>query len=142
VRGYDEHNSRHELKRVRQHQPLDLSIVYATPVRSGQERPADLNLAILLVVAVKARRANHFPRIDIRNHQSTTRREGFLKEGLEPWLLMAILGWMLFPNKGISRNRVEIVVVFRTKRPQLYKMSRQKRLIVKGHERFPLPTDA
>ena len=55
---------------------------------------------------------------------------------------MAILGWMLFPNKGISRNRVEIVVVFRTKRPQLYKMSRQKRLIVKGHERFPLPTDA
>jgi hypothetical protein len=43
----------HEAEGMLQHELLQLSVVSAAPVRSGQEGPADLNLTPALIVAME-----------------------------------------------------------------------------------------
>src|SRR4051812_2288079 len=54
----EEHDGIDEAEGVTKHQVLQLPVVDATPVRSRQERPADLDLAPLFVIAEVARRSD------------------------------------------------------------------------------------
>src|SRR5438874_1075673 len=47
-----------KLKRMAEHEPLHFSVVDAAPVGAGQERPADLDLALGFVVTVEPRGAD------------------------------------------------------------------------------------
>lgn len=123
-----------------QHKLLHLAIVDAAPVGSGQECPADLDLAFFLVVTMETRRPNHPLSYGITDNQRTTGRQSLVKEYLEAFFFMAILDRMLFPNEPISRDGVELTIVFGAKRPHIDEVALQNRLIIKRHSSLALPT--
>src|SRR5215213_9150936 len=69
VRADHEDDALHEAEGVLQHEPLHLAVVAPAPVRSGEEGPADLDLALLCVESVIARRADDAAVLDIVNEE-------------------------------------------------------------------------
>jgi len=80
-------------------------------VGPSQERPADLNLASFLVVAVEPRKSDYPLIVDINGDQGPPGRQGLVKESPEDRLFMAVFHRMLFPNQRISGDRVQVIKV-------------------------------
>src|SRR5207247_4311298 len=58
VLAHDEHDAVHEAQRVVQHQPLHLAVVRAAPIRTLEEGPANLHLALRRFESAVARAAD------------------------------------------------------------------------------------
>ena len=61
-----------ERERVLEHEPLHLTVVVAAPMRSREERPADLDFAARRVIAVEARRPDDAAVAAIKGDESAT----------------------------------------------------------------------
>jgi hypothetical protein len=109
--AYEKDNAIDKLESMLQHETLHLTVVDATPVGSGQEGPANLDLASLLVVTMEARRSNHVSSVGVDCDQSTTGRQGLTKVCAEGPFFMSILVRMLLPNEPIGSDCVEVIVI-------------------------------
>jgi hypothetical protein len=96
----------------------------------SQKRPADLNLASFRVVAVKPRRSNDLPTVDVDRDERTSGCQGLVKEGLKSLFFMAIADRMLFPDERIGSHSEKGVVVLVAKWPEFDKHTFQDWLIV------------
>jgi hypothetical protein len=96
----------------------------------SQKRPADLDLASFRVVAVKPRRSNDLPTVDVDGDERTSGCQGLVKEGLEGLYFMAISHRMLFPDERIGSHSEKVVVVIGAKWPKFDKLTFQDRLII------------
>src|SRR5262249_24101332 len=124
-------------ERMAEHQPLHFSVVGAAPVRPGQERPADLDLTLLVVVAVESRGPDNADVLAVDGDQRATGFEGFAKEGREILLSVSIFAGMLFPNERVGSHRVEVAEILRAERSEFEEVALQARLEVEWHTSAP-----
>ena len=129
----EEDDAAHESKGVAKHQALQLPVVGAAPPRAREERPADFDLASLLVVAVKPRHPDHLPRARVGGDQGSSRRQLLAEEVGERGRLVAVLRGMLLPDERVGRDGVERGEVVGAQRPELDERSPQHRLKLEGH---------
>ena len=128
LRSDEKHDAADESEGVLQHQPLHFAVVATAPVGSGQERPADLHFVSLSVVPVKSRGADHPLRDRINGDQCSAGRQCLVKEHPEACDLVAGFVRMLLPDQRVGSDRVQVIMVLRTKRPELDEISLQNRL--------------
>ncbi len=136
LRSDEKHNAADESEGVLQHQPLHFAVVATAPVGSGQERPADLHFVSLSVVPVKSRGTDHPLRDRITGDQCAAGRQCLVKEHPEACDLVAGFVRMLLPDQRVGSDRVQIIVVLRTKRPELDEISLQNRLPIERQRQF------
>ncbi len=91
----------HELEGVPEHELFHFPVVDAAPVRPGQKRPADLDLAFFLVVSVESRRPDDPAIFGINGDQCSPGFQGLAEKSLEDFFLVTVVGRMLFPNERI-----------------------------------------
>jgi len=72
---HEEYDGPYEPKRMTKHEPLQFSIVKPAPVRSGQERPADLDLAPFTNVGMKTRRSYDSSGLGVDGNECSTRSQ-------------------------------------------------------------------
>src|SRR5580698_4526207 len=98
-----------------------------------QKRPADLNLSFLRIVSVVARGAHNLLSLPVDRNQCAARLQRTLKNFLENFFLVAIVGRMLLPDHRIGSDGEQGFPVLRPKRPQLNQLSGKVRLQFKIH---------
>ena len=133
-----------EAERVLEHQPLQLAVVDAAPVEAGQERPADLDLGLRLIVAVEARRSDDQAVGAIDDDQRAAGGQRLVEERAEDLDLVAVAGRVLLPDQRVGGDGVERLPVVGAERAQLQALALQHRLGVEGHalllgDGFPEP---
>src|ERR1700736_685810 len=69
-------NAVHESESVPQHELFHFPVVRAAPVRPGQKRPTDFDLAFLFVVSVESRRPDDLAAFAIHGDQRSARFQG------------------------------------------------------------------
>ncbi len=133
MRADNEDDAVHVPKGVPQHEPFHLPVVAPAPVGPGQERPADLDLALRLIVAVKARGADDAPVLAVDGNERATRFQGLAEKDPEHRFLVAIIAGMLLPEERIRGHGIEVRIVFCSEWPKLEQVALQTRLEIKGH---------
>jgi len=126
----------HELEGVPQHEALHFPVVHAAPVRPGQKRPADFDLAFSLVVSAESRRPDDPAVLRIHNQERTAGFHPTAEELPEHRLLIAVAGRVLLPNERIRSYRVKVVKILRSKRLEFHKRTFQNGLESERH--FPI----
>ena len=133
LRAYPEDDTAHVLEGVTQHELFDFQVVGPAPVRSRQERPADLDLACVFLVSVKSRRADDAAVAGIKDDQRPAALQRLAKERLEYIFPVTIVIRMLFPDEWIRSNGVQALIVVGPERPELDQITPQIRLELKRH---------
>src|SRR5207249_8911112 len=95
------------------------SALYAPPVRSRQEGPADFDLASDALVAVKPRRSDHGAGTPVEREEGAAGGQMVGEEVAEHGLPIAIRSWMLLPDQRVGGHGVQSLEVSFAERPQL-----------------------
>src|ERR1051325_81287 len=129
----EEHDRVDEAEGVAKHQTLELAVVAATPVRSRQKRPADLDLAARLVIAEVARRSDDAAGGAIDHREGAARLHRALKEALEDLFLVSIRLRMQLPDARVGGDGIELIEVAGPQWPELEQRPRQRWLEFERH---------
>lgn len=121
-----------------QHETFKFPVVGAAPVRPGKERPADLDLTPLLVVAVVSRGPDDLVVFAVNDGRRALGIQGVLKEILEDFFLVSILAGVLLPNERICGGGTQLSKIFPAERSEFEESALQTRLEVKWHLENPI----
>src|SRR5262249_53404701 len=120
VRANQKDDRVHEPERVLEHQALELSVVRPAPMRSGEERPPDLDFAPLGVEAEVARRADHTAIFRVSDEEGAAGFHRLAEEFSEDVRLPAVVRRVLLPDERVGGDSVERVEVIRAQRADFY----------------------
>src|ERR1035437_4637017 len=125
-----------------QHETFEFPVTGAAPVRPGKERPADLDLTPLLVVAVVPRGSDDSVVFAVNDGQRALGIQGISEEALENRFLVSILAGVLFPNERICGDGIQVSKIFLAERSEFEESALQPRLEVKWHLEDPIRLSA
>src|SRR5262249_13738418 len=128
----EENDAVHEAEGVAQHQLLQLAVVNASPVRTGQKRPPDFDLAALAIVTVVARRSDDAAGRAVEDGKRPAGFQRLAKEGLEDVLGEEVPELMVLPDRRVGGNGVQRVEVVRSKRPEFHEPAGERGLKVES----------
>jgi len=120
-----------------QHETFEFPVIGAAPVRPGKERPADLDLIPLLVIAVVSRGPDDLVVVAVNDGQRALGIQGVLKEALENLFLVSIFVRVLFPDERVCGDGIHVSKIFLAERSEFEESALQTRLEVKWHLENP-----
>lgn len=100
------------------HETFQFPVTAAAPVRPGKERPADLDLIPLLVIAVVSRGPDDPVDFAVNDDQRAVGIQGVLKEALENLFLVSIFVRVLFPDERVCGDGIQVSKIFLAERSE------------------------
>ena len=131
VRPDHEDDAVHEPERVGEHQPLHFPVVGPTPVRPGQERPADLDLAPC--PSYPWNRDEPMTRPSCGRRRRTPPDARASRKRREDVGLVPVAVGMLFPDERVGGDGVEGVEVRRPQGTEFDQLADEGRLKIERH---------
>jgi hypothetical protein len=125
-----------ETERVLEHESLQFAVVPAAPVGASQKRPADLDFAPALVVAMEPGGSDDPPIAYVDRDERATGPQCFIEVDAEAPLRVAVAFGVLLPDGRVRRDRIEGIEIIQTKRPELEEIAFEDRLNVEGHRKL------
>jgi len=122
----------YESEGMTQHELFHFPVVDAAPVRPGQERPPDFDLASFFVVFMESGRPDDPAIFGIDGDQRSAGFQCLAEEQFEDLFFVAISDRMLFPDKRVCRHGVQIREILGSKRPELEQLAFEEGLEIKG----------